>query len=260
MPYLRFKSLRVLAGSLSQWPEVIEGFCTQNLCSHLLTCLGDLAWTKQYPGKTSCCWKWPVEVFSSGLWLWLCHHIWIWMRRLNFPGSVQGIGSSPPQLLSHLVSFLGPSRTASEWLSCCLPAGLGSPLLAKDLKQSWEVCTQCQATESLGELSQPGRWITECDWGHGQLEASPYPSPHQWEHSWNHFWVPRTNRDAGKLERLSQRDQKWFRGPTRSSWGVWACSVWWGGSWRMVSLPNSCQQGQMINNKSPWPHIAGWVA
>lgn len=43
MSHLRFRSLRFPAGSLSHWPEVIEGFYTKNLCSHLLTCLGDLA-------------------------------------------------------------------------------------------------------------------------------------------------------------------------------------------------------------------------
>lgn len=113
-------------------------------------------------------------------------------------------GSDPPHPVPHLVSFMGPPRTALEWLSCCLPAGLGSLLLAKDLKQTWEVCARCQVSVSQAcSRSQEGE-------SHRVMETLA---------SWrqvlilllisegtagilDRFWVPHTDRDVRKLERV----------------------------------------------------------
>lgn len=226
--HLRFKSLRFLIVSLSHWPEVIEAFYTQNLCSNILICLGDLAWTKPRPGKTSCCWKWPVEVFSSGVWLWLCHHIWIWERSVSdnsrtfLAVCVQGLSSSSPGL-TWCHSWEHQGQPQRGWAAVCQQ---GLALLC--LPRTWN---------RLGRsaLSAKCLWAKECSHsqeGESHCVAEAIPS---WRQALilllisestagilYQCWVLRINRDSGKLERVCQRGKKWFRGSAKSSWGIWA--------------------------------------
>lgn len=226
MSHLRFKSLRFLTESLSHWPELIEVFYTQNLCSDFLTCLGDLAWTKQCPGKTSCCWKWPVEVFSSGLWLRLCHHVWIWKRRLNFLGCLCGgvqVLLSCSHTSCHPWDHQGQAQRG--WAAVCQQ---GLALLC--LPRSWH---------RLGRSAPSAKcpWAKECSHSQGgesHLVAETIPSwrqaltlllPHHWEHSWNilSVWVLHINRDM-KLERVCQRGKKMVQGTYKEQLRSLGCS------------------------------------
>lgn len=69
--------------------------------------------------------------------------------------------------------------------ACCLPAGLGTLLLAKDLEQTWEVYSWCQADwakvyshcrQEKPHLVPPLEDVASC-----------YPQ-HQWEHSANNVF------------------------------------------------------------------------
>lgn len=125
---------------------------------------------------------------------------------------------------------------------CVIPGTTKDSLGVAELlsaSSTW-LSSACQGPKTdLGGLhSVPSEWAKECSHrqegeSHRVIEAMA---------SWrqgvillliskstagilDRFGVPHTNRDTRKLERIWQRGKKLFRGPTKSSWGVWARSV-----------------------------------
>lgn len=182
-----------------------------------------------HPDKKSCCWK--GLIFSSRACLAMTMSLHLDLKEIKlFWLSVSRSSHFPLLTWSCTVCLLpdhwGQPLNGCE--ACCLPAGLGTLLLAKDLKKRLGgVYSRCQA-ECEPKCTLPASKVSHTisnlwrTWPDGGKLLSFSTSVTAQLESYIHFCALQLNRDTGKLERVCRRGKKLVKGPMKRGWGIWA--------------------------------------